>query len=171
MTFKNLAAAACLSLFSATSTFAATFTVGGNDFDITTISGTFTDLQGQLESQLWWGDDYLARQFATAVSTQLGTADATDNYGPLFVHGRGQRSLHTWAWYFPHVYGGSRLASVGGPLSTDRNFAVCVSCSSPPPTVPNPDPPSPVPLPAGGLLLLSGLAGVAALKRRKKRTA
>ncbi len=30
---------------------------------------------------------------------------------------------------------------------------------------------SPVPLPAGGLLLLSGLAGVAALKRRKKRAA
>lgn len=31
--------------------------------------------------------------------------------------------------------------------------------------------PSPVPLPAGGLLLLTGLAGVAAIKRRKKRAA
>jgi hypothetical protein len=32
-------------------------------------------------------------------------------------------------------------------------------------------PVTPVPLPAGGLLLLSGLAGVVALKRRKKRAA
>jgi hypothetical protein len=32
-------------------------------------------------------------------------------------------------------------------------------------------PPSPVPLPAGVLLLLSGLAGVAGLKRWKKHTA
>ena len=31
--------------------------------------------------------------------------------------------------------------------------------------------PSPIPLPAGGVLLLSGLAGVAALKRRQKRAA
>lgn len=31
--------------------------------------------------------------------------------------------------------------------------------------------PAPIPLPAGGVLLLSGLAGVAALKRRKKRAA
>lgn len=36
---------------------------------------------------------------------------------------------------------------------------------------PTDDPISPVPLPAGGLLLLSGLAGVAGLKRRKKRFA
>lgn len=40
-----------------------------------------------------------------------------------------------------------------------------VAAYTPPATV------SPVPLPAGGLLLLTGLAGVAGLKRRKKRAA
>ena len=34
-----------------------------------------------------------------------------------------------------------------------------------------PIPPAPVPLPAGGLLLLTAIAGVAGLKRRKERTA
>jgi hypothetical protein len=89
MNIKTLAAAACLSLLSATSSFAATFTVGGDDFDITTITGTFADLQGQLKSQIWWEEPALAADFASAVSSLLGLVNSGGGWAHFCSRGTG----------------------------------------------------------------------------------
>lgn len=54
-------------------------------------------------------------------------------------------------------------------LSSSAAFVWAVWNESP--VVVDPDPMAPVPLPAGGLLLLTGLAGIAGFQRRKKHTA
>jgi hypothetical protein len=171
MTFKNLAAAACLSLLSSTSSFAATFNVNGEDVDITTIKGTFTALQGQLESQLWWGNSVLASQMANVVLGQLVSDHNLPDFGPLFVYGEGDLAYSMKAiGYFDDGVTGEVRELLDFTVFS-RTFAVISEAPPPPLSAPKPPLPSPVPLPAGGLLLLSGLAGVAALKRRKERTA
>jgi hypothetical protein len=171
MTFKNLAAAACLSLLSSTSSFAATFNVGGEDVDITTISGTFTALQGQLEAQFWWGNSVAASILANTVLDQLVSDFGPADHGPLFVYGVGDfpMSMEGWTYFDDGVT--AQVQNVLEMTMFVRTFAVVHAALDAPVSAPKPPLPSPVPLPAGGLLLLSGLAGVAALKRRKERTA
>ena len=42
-------------------------------WDVTTVTGTFNTLQGQLEAQEWWGDRDLAIVFANQLGASLGT--------------------------------------------------------------------------------------------------
>ena len=41
-------------------------------WDVTTVTGTFNTLQGQLEAQEWWGDRDLAIVFANQLGASLG---------------------------------------------------------------------------------------------------
>ena len=54
-------------VFSASPTQAATFTVNGTDYDITTVYGSYDSLKTQLEATPWWGNGCL-----------LYTSDAAD---------------------------------------------------------------------------------------------
>ncbi len=145
----------------ATASHAATFTVNGDDFDVTTITGPFDANQGFLESQIWWGDSTLAMAFADVVGLAFGTPNFGVPYGPLFAFDTFDINLtaidgvDTYAVYVPSTV---ELFNVGAFANQPLTYAVATPLSA-------------VPLPASGLLLLSGLAGVAALKHRKKRAA
>jgi hypothetical protein len=55
---------------------AAIFTVGGTQYDITTVTGTFDNLSSTLTNPAtapWWGNSGLAKSFAEAVFAGLGT--------------------------------------------------------------------------------------------------
>lgn len=158
---KSALAAVALSILTVGSADAATFTVDGVDFELTTVSGSFNDNRALLESQVWWGNAELAEALAETVKDGLGLTIFSD--GPAFAFGTNPGTTAPVVDYFFYDAGNTvrgpfvKRASFGltQPLSFD--FAVAVAA------------PSPVPLPAGGVLLVTGLAGVAHLKRRKAK--
>jgi hypothetical protein len=180
MRLRNLVVAACVLAGIAGSSSAATLssptitlTVGAQDYEITTISGTFDALGTTLMGQVWWGDYTLAMALATELGTTFGMpnlefgaysapAFAVQEYDDS-LFGASNYSIRDTASIGALPYpdqGMTFLSNMGRSNAYDTVWAVAVV-----ETVPA------VPLPAGGLLLLSGLAGVAALKRRKERTA
>ncbi|ACK70502.1 hypothetical protein PCC7424_2075 [Gloeothece citriformis PCC 7424] len=67
---------------------AAIFTVNGTQYDITTVTGSFNQLQSQLESQVWWGNTTLAMDFASTVGSSLGKPNllGLNLVSPLFAY-------------------------------------------------------------------------------------
>lgn len=55
MRLKTLAAAACLSVGFASAGLSATVTVGGVDYEISHVTGTFESLSATLMDQVCWG--------------------------------------------------------------------------------------------------------------------
>jgi hypothetical protein len=92
---------------------AANFTVGGTQYDITTVTGTFDDLSSTLTNPAtapWWGNRDLAFNFASEVGLGLGI----NNYGfggPIFAW-KGNRAVSGF------------LAAADGVLSD----VVCNTC-------------------------------------------
>lgn len=162
MKMRLLFRAACLLACSATSGFAATFSVGGADYDITTISGNFNELRSVLIQQVWWGDVNTAEEFTTSVAFSFGEPNALGQYvqGPLFAFGEYTFDVDAVAW-IDTISSDGTINYHNPLLGTESVWAVSSATL----------PVSAVPLPAGGLLLLSAFGGVAALKRRKKRAA
>jgi hypothetical protein len=178
MTFKTLATAACIAFSSATASYAAPINL---DFTVGGVSGTFYGLDDAIfSSQSATSFDLTT---PNSIWTGVSTSGAIFNYFEFWTDGlsdfdfliRDQVSVvyspsylelnefevvnSGWRTYGPFLgaaEGGATLTRWGYGIAYE-NFTI--------------SPISPVPLPAGGLLLLSGLAGVVALKRRKKRTA
>ena len=155
MTLKALVAAACLCFGTATAGLAATVTVNGEEFDIGFITGSFEDNAGLLTAQPFFGNASLASDLADAVSNggllgdicSCGFLDFADGFEVSI-------GFEVLSFFVDAAGAGGR--SFGS--DEEATFATATSVA-------------PVPLPAGGLLLLSGLVGVAGLKRRKKRAA
>ena len=180
MTFKTLATAACIAFSSATASSAAPINL---DFTVGGVSGTFYGLDDEI------GGYQSASSFdlttPIAIWTGLSASEAIYNrfgfsqFGLIYfdfyivpnelddteVLGYLVDFSVTQLFNDPAV---SRFLSyfvfTGDDTIDDFRQTVAVANFTISPI-------SPVPLPAGGLLLLSGLAGVVALKRRKKRTA
>ena len=156
---KLLAIAASVFAVSATASVAATYTVNGTDYDVKTITGSFNDNQALLESQIWWGDDSLAIDFASAVAGGIGPSNDEKSLstGPFFLF---SEVLSTAPFVFNvamYNFGTGAVLIRGRTDPTlRRTFAIAEDISA-------------VPLPAPALMLLSGIGGMAALKRRKKR--
>lgn len=157
--FKRFVASAAIAIIGAGSAFAgtvqaATATIGGIDYNVTTVEGTFAQHQTLLENQVWWGDRSLANSFAGAVAADLGFPNNSGFYGPLFAYKRGSTTVTSFNFF------SALQRSFEAPLDSSGvyTYATAAQVSS-------------VPLPAGGLLLLTGIGGAAALKRRKKRAA
>ena len=63
---------------------AVTISVGGTDYDVSTITTTFDAQSALLLSQPWWGDSLLADTAAADVGSSLGLPNGTGS-GPLFA--------------------------------------------------------------------------------------
>jgi uncharacterized protein YabE (DUF348 family) len=50
-----------------------TVTVGGTEYNVSTVTDTFTDNMTQIESTPWWGHQALAQALATAVADDIGS--------------------------------------------------------------------------------------------------
>ena len=61
--------------------------VNGSKYDVTTVSGTYNDLQTTLSAQPWFGDVSLSYTFANIVLDGLGRPNYNGNVGPLFAIG------------------------------------------------------------------------------------
>ena len=60
--------------------------VGGNTYNLTTLSGAYSGNVSLLQSQDWWGNSSLANQLATAVGGQLGAPNNASSFGPMFAY-------------------------------------------------------------------------------------
>ena len=136
----------------ATSTHAVLVDVGGTQYDIITIDGTFNALQTNIESQPWWGDINIARDAAFAVNTSLGTNSVNTDFGPLFAYGKPFESVAAVAWLFVD------------PLDIDTDAFAVDPTQSVTWAVVAPE----VPIPAAVWLFGSGLLGLVGIARRKK---
>ncbi len=166
MSIKQLATtAAALIAFTTTTGDAATFTVSGTEYDLTTITGTFEDNIDRITSQVWWGDSALAASFASVTRQSLAGLPNShptlgpNIYGAFFAKGTGfncPECVVSTAVSFTN-----NINSVTSFPDLVATFAVVEQSV----VVPS------VPLPAGGLLLMTGLAGAVGLRRRKTRSA
>ncbi|MDA8586719.1 VPLPA-CTERM sorting domain-containing protein [Rhodobacteraceae bacterium] len=167
MTLKTLAAALCLSMATATTGFAAPINL---DFEFRGATGTFFGLDDADGDSSATSFDLF---FEPSTFSTVRTTDAernsfrfeggdliTANFridfddGVVFdpVSGTDLTNIFIETGFRSEVVSSAAAARLGVGTFTIS-------------------PVSAVPLPAGGLLLLSGLGGVAALKRRKKRAA
>ncbi|MEP1200901.1 VPLPA-CTERM sorting domain-containing protein [Tateyamaria sp.] len=147
-----LAVAACFSFCTATAGVAATYTINGQHYDVSTITGSFDDNSTLLMSQVWWDDRKLAELFALTVGDALGLPVGNE-IGPLFADSIIVKPLASGA-----AYRSNEGVIPWGEFKDAKLATYAVATAV-----------QPVPLPAGGWLLLTGFGGVAALKRRRKR--
>ncbi|MDX2241608.1 MAG: PEP-CTERM sorting domain-containing protein [Leptolyngbyaceae cyanobacterium bins.302] len=73
---------------------AAQITVGSTTYEITTVTGTYKELEATLKSQVWWGSRTTAGLFAKSLGASLGFPDpptavpgfsAVEPGGPIFA--------------------------------------------------------------------------------------
>jgi hypothetical protein len=181
MTFKTLATAACIALSSATASLAAPINL---DFTVGDVSGTFYGLDDAIFSPT--PQSATSFDLFTPIATWTGVNSSSFGDNSFVFSKSGLLSYNFYSRFPANILDDTfsvLLLSIdvlndpagGYPYFTaltgdgeGSNVAYDQEISFANFTI---SPISPVPLPAGGLLLLSGLAGVAALKRRKKRTA
>ncbi|MBM5818317.1 MAG: hypothetical protein FJ083_17645 [Cyanobacteria bacterium K_Offshore_surface_m2_239] len=111
---------------------AAIFTVGGQQYDITTFAGTYTTDTAKFNtasnggSMPWWGNPTLADDFATTVKESLGLP-FFGVYGPFFADEASGVSVSVSYWSgtlesnlvsgsASWTYAQARLVEVPGPL-------------------------------------------------------
>ena len=124
--------------------------LGGTDYNITTTTGTYGDLQTTLESQPWWGSSELAEEGAGDLGASLGFPNGL---GPYFAYERTATSTRGWS------FDDEDNAAIGigvfdpGGFSATRTWAITEAVAS-------------VPEPAS-LLGLAAVAGIGLATRRK----
>jgi hypothetical protein len=108
---KILLAVTCLMLSMAVN--AATVTVGGTDYDVSTVSGTYNDLSATLQAQIWWDDAGLADEFAAATGGLEGYPNGCCGgvIGPLFAFQDSSGVVELYAMLLGQ--GGALLGDIG----------------------------------------------------------
>ena len=62
-------------------------TTSAGTFDVTTVEGTFSDLESTLKEQVWWGDANLANEFVELTNDLFGPSFLNDLIFPFFEPG------------------------------------------------------------------------------------
>lgn len=128
-------------------------TVQDQDYLVETVAGSFVDNSDLLESQVWWGDNVLAREFADLVGSELGYPLYDGVYSPIFTvtsytsSETGLTNSSGWVTYF----GDGRLVGAGREVSESTFYAVATA----------------VPIPPTIWLFGSALAGLGWLRRKQ----
>lgn len=136
---------------------AATFTVNGTLYDITTVRGSYNSLQTQLQATPWWNNTGLASQFANTVLGNLGFPNQAGSNlaGPFFAYDFRPNPSNlppVQTYRFTPAFNGSN-AILSSTFATDEaTYAVATVV-----------PAQPIPTPA----LLPGLIGLGAVALRK----
>jgi hypothetical protein len=92
-------------MFTAKPAQAATFTVNGTDYDITTVKGTYNDLKTQLQATPWWDNGSLAAALAlSAVIPVLrtdfaGVPNGQGQLGPFFTYSQSLNLKNTGEFF------------------------------------------------------------------------
>jgi len=126
-------------------------TVGETEYDITTVTGTFTGDMTQLESTPWWGNATLAQEIAAAVADDIGTPNEF-NYGaggPLFAYD--DDAIDAFIWF----QGNTSSQAVSGIWSWSWGVVTPVSTGN-------------APEPGSFGMLFAGLFGVCLLAGMKR---
>jgi hypothetical protein len=145
-----------------------TRTINGTSYDITTVTGTFNDLQSTLTNSAtvpWWGKQSLAFDFTQAVADSLEFPNFAGRFGSFFAYwsgGIGSVSptlISSYNWTNPSFFG---AGAVGESFFDSLNqgdavktFAIATAVATP------------VPTPA----LLPGLVGMGIAAYRKHKQA
>jgi len=173
-TIANVVAAATTAATITTAAMAATVSYNGTEYEITTVTGKYsetisadmlTEIADTLSEQVWWGNSTLAREFASLLGDELNVDVDTDfSEGPIFAYGDNSAtatsvSVLGWQWEtVDFVLSPSDGVTFGGSgVTQTATYAVATAVN-------------PVPLPASSILVLSGIAGLVALKRRRKHS-
>lgn len=173
--FKVLPTILGLSIGAPTAALAVPVTVDGQAYNISIIPGDTPNIDDILKSQIWfedsWHDGSIAFEFAQALKFDAFRGGISPYYyGPLFVfdiygvdYGG---SLGPGNEYIFYYYQSSDPAGLGGLATASLtfrsegwNFAIATPSTTT------------IPIPAGGLLLLSGIAGATSISRRKRKSA
>ena len=91
-------------------------TVNGVNYDVSVVTGTFNDLQTELEGTPWWGNEILA--------TDLFVAHSFTDGGPLIAY----------AWALDDGLGMAHIAGGGVPVNVTDYYAVGEVVPAPEPT-------------------------------------
>lgn len=127
-------------------------TVGGTDYEVTTIFDTFDNQSALLQSQVWWGDTVAAQLFAEAVFDDLGRSNGI--FGPLFAYEQirtGLTSAYTIDFFGPPPITTARDNIFG--TTAIQGYAVATVNGT-------------VPEPSTIALLAAGLFGIGFARRR-----
>jgi hypothetical protein len=143
-------------------------TVGEAQWRIGTLTGPFNSFAATLNTQPWWGNQSLAREFAGAVRLSLGIVSGpnvrTPAAGPLFAYVLDLNPTVGSAYCFSILEGTSCVVQTSfvSPASSETVWATATRIAVE-------DPVNVIPVPAGLPLLLAGIGGLAALRMRKPR--
>ena len=84
---------------------AAIFTVGGTNYDVTTVTGSYNSLKSQLEATPWWGNSTLAADLATAATSAGSWNNDNGGMGAFFAFNT------FWDAYTANAEGGGALGA------------------------------------------------------------
>jgi hypothetical protein len=161
----GLMAVALLALPSAGNALVVTISGQGaadGNWNVTTVKGGL--FASNPTAQEWWGNFTLASAFAQALGSSLGFPNACgwcgSDLAPFFAWQTQTTAVGPIFDARAMSSGGSYFNFQGFTSDNTFTFAVAQRVTTPPPG-------SPVPLPAAAWLLLSGLAGLGLIRRRK----
>jgi hypothetical protein len=138
--------------------------VGGQDYEIETVTGFYHNYIDTLEDQVWWGDPSLAMDFSNTLRGSMGTRNGgyASPYAPAFGYsvydGVGADYMRVFAYWPDYCCNAldNRALGINAGAGIYWTYAVATPITQ-----------SPVPIPAAAWLFGSALLGLGALKRRK----